>query len=175
MNAEPKMETSAQSTTGPTFRPSVSDLLLVTLSTLVGYFTAFSYHREYAMAFGIPPDLISFNPSSLLVAAYNIWVFILSVGVFLIWVYLAGGQPKTPFDARAQRLAPAFLYIVIALNLYEGRTVRNSAILVAVLILYYEFVRPLLKYRHVKGYAQKLRKADEENFSEADPNERSRY
>lgn len=169
MNFGPKPQTSAQPTTGPTFRPSISDLLPVTLGTLVGYISAFSYHREYTMAFGIPPDLISFNPGSLLVAAYNIWTFVLSSGAFIVGMYLIIGQPKTPFDARMQRIMPITFFLAIWVGLYESPTIRRWAIILFFSMLYYEFVRPLLRYKNVKGYAQKLQKADEESFFKREP------
>jgi hypothetical protein len=145
--------------TGPSPRPTISDLLAVTLITLVGYFAAFVYYREYAVALGIPPDLISINPSSLLVAAYDIWIFILYLGLAIGVVYLTYRQLRTPLAAKLRIVALLLLPFAIPWILYENRTIRITGIFAATLLLYSEFLRPLWKHREVKGYFQKL-KAD---------------
>jgi hypothetical protein len=135
---------------------------MITLLTFVGYFAAFAYHREYAVAFGIPPDLISINPSSLLVAAYDIWNFLFSLGLFIAVFYMIIGQTKSALDVRLRRIGVLSLPFATLWNIYEDRTSRIIGLLVAAFILYSEFLRPLWKYRDLKGYLQKLQHAEEE-------------
>jgi hypothetical protein len=148
--------------TGPALRSTITDLLVITLVTLVGYFAAFVYYREYAVALGIPPDLISINPSSLLVAAYDIWIFILYLSLAIGFVYLTYSQYRTPLAVRLGTIALLILPLAIVWVLYDSLTVRIGWILVVALGVYYEFLQPLWKYREVKGYLQKLKLADEQ-------------
>ncbi len=148
--------------TGLGSRPTISDLLMVTLGPLVGYFAAFTYHREYAVAFGIPPDLISINPSSLLVAAYGIWNFIVLIGLFIAAVYLVGGPVQNPIDARLRRAAILINFLIPLWILYENLASRIVVLIAVAVILHNEFLRPLWKFREVGGYVQKLQLADQE-------------
>ncbi len=148
--------------TGQAFRFTISELLVLPFVTLVGYFAAFVYYRDYAVALGIPPDLISINPSSLLVAAYDIWTFTLLLGLAVGIIYVTYGQHRTPLAARLRRIALLSLPLAIVWILYENWTARIVWSFVVALIVYDDFLQPLWKYPEVKGYLQKLKVAADE-------------
>lgn len=143
-------------------RPTLSNGMLLVLIPLFGYLAAFAYNRAYVQVFGIPPELISFDVNTLIVTGGNVWDIISSVGLSIALVWLLGRQqPRNPLVYRLSLVMPSVTFALLFEQLRYPLWARFFVYLFVAIFVYFDLLDPLVKYRHVTGYLNKLQTADD--------------
>jgi phage shock protein PspC (stress-responsive transcriptional regulator) len=139
-------------------RSWITDGLIIASFTAISYTYAYLYEKGYAEVFDIPTDLIEINLISIMVVA------LLLMGVFAYLFIIADVIVK-----KATRLSKALIVklsvlsvplilLILQLLIYGVRKWERlivSAVL-GVIVILYEFVRPLFTQRNKKTFKEKL-------------------
>ncbi len=136
----------------------ITDGLIIASFTAISYTYAYLYEKGYAEVFNIPTDLIEINLISIMVVA------LLFMGVFAYLVIIADVILK-----KAPRLSKALIVklsvisfplilLVLQLLIYGVRNWKRLIVsaVISVIVILYEFVRPLFTQRDKKTFKEKL-------------------
>jgi hypothetical protein len=140
------------------------DAVLVSALTVTAYLTTFAYEVGAAQAFGIPIELIDLQLMPTLLAtifSLSVLVVVFIVAADPLFAVLSPPTPDSSPVLMAIRPPFAMLVLTLALWLVGDSTVRRlllwSTLPALVIFGVLPVVMPLLLYRDVPGYVEKLR------------------
>ena len=142
----------------------------VAIISLTGYLIAFIYELGYTSFFGIPYTLIELSLVVILTAIGGLFLIIVCIVfcVNAIWPFFA--DRTSVIHRRLIAWLPFFIMYLGLLLIYGGTpqfsvTVRNIGFLLAIL-LFSEFIWPLLTQRRKKTYIEKLEAQENLTYSD---------
>lgn len=138
---------------------TLSDAILIAISTVVGYSLAYMYELGYTSKFSIPAEYISLDTTSILSGVISVIASLLIIFSFYNLMYPFIPKKNDELSLRIGRFAPVI--IISIANILFIRGYRLFYVLLVIIIL--EFIWPLM-YKDRKTYNEKL-KADREKES----------
>lgn len=150
--------------------PLLSESILLAVLTAIGYAIAYYYEKGYKGYFLMPEDYIELNPTMIIRViglTFALWIltFLLINNLAIVFRQLSEKYPIIGFkldNFLSISLTMVFFMSMQGLNLI-GLIMLGIGLLV---IAIYMFVLPVLMYRKISGYNEKLRasiKTDDEN------------
>lgn len=153
-------------------KPSISEGMIIALSSVVAYLLAFYYEKGYASVFKIPTSLISINLTSVLIfgaVLINIIIFVLPYANLLLMLTV---HRVNPVIQRAINLIIIlFLIVMVQIYFFGFSNWKNWSYLLVILVvsLFFQFVFPLIS-QSGKTYVEKLEAQEETERQFTDSN-----
>lgn len=141
----------------------LSDALLVSLLSAVGYLTAYCYESGYCEYFHIPSDFIDINISKIITVTLSMFGAILTIGHFAspFWD-LASSK------SYAKRLIGKYIFLLMFICIAAWSTDNLKgmawAFLVPIFEFYVDLIHPLFSKKSISGYVQKI-EANQKDYS----------
>lgn len=141
------------------------DVLILSIGPILAYLLTYSYEYGYTKHFKIPTELISPNITNIFIVGVAFWSIFIPV-IFLCNIFLISfGKVNNIYHRTLLRLSPMYLIFFIYFLIYGFNTLIAYISVLILLFTLWEFFFPILFFRNIKGYKEKLKKQEEKEES----------
>lgn len=142
--------------------PRLSEAILISAASFLGYLFAFTYQVGFGSVFHIPVAFISISLTEIFLAAGAVGSVMLTVFWWANLVFLPGAPIKTPLGRSALRLSPLILFVGVGIYLF-GTKWREWIWYLIPLAAFgvIELGLPLLTQQSKRGYSEKIAAQEE--------------